>query len=116
MINFKLMYKSIKVAWIKRFCDENKKENDWQIIPLETLKYVGKRLIFESNFNIDKVPIGDVDIFYKEILQAWESIKKEIASTQKHDIKNEILWNNKHIVIEENQYIIKLCILKASSI
>ena len=99
MIDFKIMNLSLKAAWIKRFTDAERQTDDWQIIPLNTMSKFGQLLVFESNIDTNTINMENVEPFYQEILVAWSKLQIEKKITTKEDILNEIIWNNKHMLI-----------------
>ena len=59
----------------------------------------GQLLVFESNIDTNTINMENVEPFYPEILVAWSKLQIEKKITTKEDILNEIIWNNKHMLI-----------------
>ena len=95
MPNFKIINKSLKAGWVKRFL--NPQTQSWKKIPFDLLHHVGGPLLFECNFSIKTLPeFPFLPLFYRDVLNAWEEIIMHTPTT-KEEIENEILWNN-HLV------------------
>ena len=50
MPDFKIINKSLKAGWVKRFL--NPQTQSWKKIPFDLLHHVGGPLLFEYNFSI----------------------------------------------------------------
>ena len=100
MRDFKIQEKSLKIAWINRIQDDS--QASWKIIPNQLLhKHGNLAFLTKCNFptNIldqeEKLPT-----FYKKILVYWCEFKNSMELDFKSYPKNELLWNNRKIVIE----------------
>ena len=97
MSDFKIINKSLKAGWVKRFL--NLQTQSWKKIPFDLLHHVGGPLLFECNFSIKTLPeLSSLPLFYCDVLNAWEEIIMHTPTTRK-EIENEILWNNHLITI-----------------
>ena len=73
MPDFKIINKSLKTGWVKRFL--NTQTQSWKKIPFDLLYHVGGPLLFESNFSIKMLPeLSFLPLFYRDVLNAWEEI------------------------------------------
>ena len=97
MVDFVLMDKSLKAAWVKRLCEAG--DSKWCATFSSFTSHHGGTLLFESNFDINDLNLApEFPSFYKEILVAWQ----EIHSTEPSSVdeyENEIIWNNRFIKI-----------------
>ena len=91
-----LICKSLKILWVKRLLNEEELQR--KIIPLKYLENVGGKLVFLCNYNIKKLGLELPPVFI-EILSAWSELKQTNPKSSK-DIQNEILWNNRFILID----------------
>ena len=94
-------YESIKnsllVSWVKRMIDG--KDEAWIAIPSFYLENVGGTFIFECNYDVDLLDLNGLPEFYVDTLKTWSEIKGECIPKNHLQIRDEILWNNKHITI-----------------
>ena len=94
-------YESIKtsllVSWVKRMIDG--KGEAWMAIPSFYLENVGGTFIFECNYDADLFDLNGLPEFYVYTLKAWSEIKGECIPENHLQIRDVILWNNKHITI-----------------
>ena len=65
----------------------------------EFLQGVGGKFILFCNFDTRKLPIH-IPIFYRECLEAWSKLVSSTVNTY-DDIVNQIIWNNKNIVVQK---------------
>ena len=71
----------------------------WKSLPLEYLRDIGGKLIFDCNFSLKTLPhLSGLPVFYKDVLDAWQRI---VAHTplSKNDVENEVIWNNQFVTI-----------------
>ena len=100
MCDFKIQEKALKIAWVNRIQDDS--QASWKIIPNQLLhKHGNLAFLTKCNFptNIldqeEKLPT-----FYKKILVYWCEFKNSMELDFKSHPKNELLWNNRKILIE----------------
>ena len=82
----------------KIFYDDN--THDWKIIPKYLIsRFFGKKFIFHSNLNFNRILLNAFPPFYKSIFTNWKTYfycTPESPSC----ILSEFLWFNEHINIE----------------
>ena len=84
------------MALKKYFADGN---SSWKTILDEFLCNVGGKFILFCNFDTHKLP-AYIPAFYKECLDAWLELKNwNVVSYE--DVINQIIWNNKNIVVDK---------------
>ena len=100
MCDFKIMEKALKIAWVNRIQDDS--QASWKIIPDQLLhKHGSLAFLTKCNFptNIldheEKLPT-----FYKKMLDYWCEFKTATGLDCKTHPKNELLWNNRKILVE----------------
>ena len=94
MPDFKIINKSLKAGWVKRFL--NPQMQSWKKIPFDLLQHVGGPLLFECNFSIKTLPeLSFCPLFYCNVFNVCEEIIKHTPTTKK-EIENEILCRAQH--------------------
>ena len=96
MIDFSIMNKALKVAWIPRL--QNRSDASWKIIPETALEnFGGLSFLTHCNYDINALQINYLPGFYSEVLKHWQNTKQVFRKdTSPH---NEIIWNNRNIKI-----------------
>ena len=95
--NYESIKNSLLVSWVKRMIDG--KGEACMAIPSFYLENVGGTFIFECNYDVDLLDLNGLPEFYVDTLKAWSEIKGECIPENHLQIRDEILWNNKHITI-----------------
>ena len=98
MVDFTMIDKSLKAAWVKRLYEAG--DTKWcSLFSLATSQYGGSFLL-ECNFNAPDLNFASyVPSFYKEILTVWQELHSKDPSSAK-EYENEIIWNNRFIKID----------------
>ena len=93
--NFRMVVKSLRLSWLGRFL--NSSNETWQAIPFAYFnKCGGLPFLLKCNYDL-KYLDKKLPLFYSEMLEYF----KELRGTYTDEYKSEfILWNNKHITIE----------------
>ena len=101
MCDFKIMEKALKIAWIDRIQDES--QASWKIIPNQFFhKNGGLAFLTKCNFATSTLDLDDkLPISYKKVLDYWCEFKISTGSDSKSNPKNEIVWNNRKILVEK---------------
>ena len=101
MCDFKIMEKALKIAWIDRIQDEP--QASWKIIPNQFFhKNGGLAFLTKCNFATSTLDLDDkLPIFYKKVLDHWCEFKISTGSDSKSNPKNEIMWNNRKILVRK---------------
>ena len=99
MCDFKIMEKALKIAWIDRIQDES--QASWKIIPNQFFhKNGGLAFLTKCNFATSTLDLDvKLPIFYKKVLDYWCEFKISTGSDSKSNPKNEIVWNNRKILV-----------------
>ncbi len=93
MPHFPTIVKAAKAMWIKRMLSGD--DANWKKLAL----YLACINSFELSCKNDAVYVNSMTSFYEQILSAWfeyQSIKPQTAK----EIRDEILWNNRFILID----------------
>ena len=94
---FEMISKSQQTAWVKRM--KNGVEDQWMSIPLFYLKNVGGPFIFDCDYDVKFLDLNNIPAFYTDVLNAWAEVREQ-TSDNEICVRNIILWNNKHILID----------------
>ena len=99
MCDFKIMEKAIKITWVNRIQD--KSQASWKIIPKQLLhKHGGLAFLTKCNFVTNTLDLEEkLPTFYQKILDYWCGFKISTSIDSKTNPKNEILWNNRKILV-----------------
>ena len=84
---------------LKKYADEEN-HSSWKITLDYFLSGVGGKFFLHCNFDTKKLPIY-LPPFYKECLDAWSRLNKENILSYE-DVANQVIWNNKHIIIKKH--------------
>ena len=97
MLDLDSMVKAQRVVALKKYFDGSK--HSWKFILDEFPQGVGGKLILSCNFNVRKLRIY-TPVFCTECLYAWSELMLMSAAINSHtDVINQIIWNNKNIII-----------------
>ena len=97
MIDFELMEKSLKIAWIKRFAENN--HAAWKIIPEHTLSQHGGISFFtQCQYDMQLFDLQNLPDFYRTILNYWQNFK--LLTDNDKAAQNQIIWNNSNILVD----------------
>ena len=97
-INFEIMVKSLRLAWIARLISNS--DDYWKAIRNFYFdKYGGLSFVLKCNYNT-AILGNNLPLFYPELLDYVQ----ELSKFSEYDYKNNdlILWNNGRITIESN--------------
>ena len=98
MIDFEIMERSLKIAWIKRIIDSE--DAAWKVIPnYATCQYGGLQFLVKCDYNIKSLNLEYLPEFYHKVLNYWHDSKLLTANKEK-SVKNQIIWNNQNIVVD----------------
>ena len=93
------MHKALKYSWIPRLLRGKEAEN-WAKLTLENLDRVGGLdYLLACNFSTELLPIK-VNAFLEQVLEAHTEVNPQKVKTR-NDVVNQVINNNKHIVIGE---------------
>ena len=92
MVDLECMVKSLRLAWLKRFCSGT--NGTWKSYLKHILSSVGD-CFFNSNYNISDYTIPSQ--FYRELLLCWSQFRETFATEEDWKI---IIWNKKEIKVE----------------
>ena len=97
MTDFNIMNKALKVAWIPHIRAAN--EASREIIPEAAFdKHGGLSFLTNCNYDVRTLQADNLSSFYLEVLKEWK-ITKDCMRTGTSSISEEIIWNNRNILI-----------------
>ena len=92
MIDFNILNKALKVAWIPRL--QSRSDASWEIIPNAAPEnYGGISFPSQCNYDVKFLQFNNLSDFYSDILKHWQTMR---SAFQKNTLppRNEIIWNN----------------------
>ena len=98
MIPLESLIQAQKMSFFKRYVDPEYVA-DWKLVLDALLKPVGGPYLLKCNFSLGDLPIK-VSPFYDECLTLWSRFNTTMPD-QVEDILNEIVWNNKNILVNK---------------
>ena len=104
MLDIDLFINSLKCSWLKRLFDNNN-HGQWKNFYLQKINKYGGKLLFDCNLNENSIlKMFPENNFLQEIVIAWANILNE-KHNELNNIGKQIIWNNKHIQIQNNTII-----------
>ena len=97
MIDFNIVNKALKVAWIPRL--QSRSDASWKIIPEAALGNLGViSFLSQCNYDVKFLQFNNLPDFYSDLLKYWQNTRSAFhKNTCPH---NEIIWNNHNIIID----------------
>ena len=105
MMDFEIMNKALKIAWIKRITEDV--HPAWKIIPeFAAAKYGGLSFLTECQYDIKHLSLDNLPPFYHTLLKYWQEYNAKKFS-EDYCIHNKIIWNNSRILIGDRPVFFK---------
>ena len=105
MMDFEIMNKALKIAWIKRITENV--QPAWKIIPEFTAaKYGGLSFLTKCQYDIKHFNLDNLPPFYHTLLKYWQEYNADKFS-EDQCIHNKIIWNNSRILIGDRPVFFK---------
>ena len=96
MIDFEIMEKALKLAWIERLKSHN--EASWKLIPeFCTRHYGGISFLTDCQFDFKLLQLDNLPDFYATVLKHWQDFNEPTILNEHILTGAEIIWNNKNI-------------------
>ena len=96
MVNFADVEKSLKAAWVSRYCSSD--GHHWCALLDSHLEKFGGSFLFQCNYDLKFLDLEGLPLFYRNILTVWQILHSKVPLSV-NEIKEEILWNNRFIKI-----------------
>ena len=108
MCDFKIMEKALKIAWVNRIQDDS--QASWKIVPNRLLhKHGSLAFLTKCNFATNILDLDEkLPTFYKKVLDYWCEFKISTGIDSKTNPKNEIVWNNRKILVGKKPVFTKI--------
>ena len=101
MVDFTILDKFLKAAWVKRFCKAD--GSKWCSAFSSITAQHGGRFIFECNFDTRDLNLTSrVSSFCRDILTVWQELHSKNPSTTMEYL-HETIWKNRFIRIDGKQ-------------
>ena len=95
MCDIETMFKIQKLKIIKKLYDQHK--YSWKPTLKHIYSNIDIKLLLRSDFKLEDIPKSSE--FYSSVFKTWKEIKHEDSSTL-GGIGNQIIWYNKHILVD----------------
>ena len=97
MLDFEIMDKALKIAWIKRLAVHD--DAPWKLIQeFEGTEYGGLSFLIECQYDVKHLSLDNLPPFYQTLLKYWQEYNLDKLSDNS-DIQNKIIWNNSRILV-----------------
>ena len=96
MVNFADIEKSLKAAWVSRYCSSD--GHHWCALLDSHLEKFGGSFLFQCNYDLKFLNLEGLPLFYRNNLTVWQILHSKVPLSV-NEIKEEILWNNRFIKI-----------------
>ena len=93
---FSDVVKSLNIAWVNRYCKVP--DSHWCTLLDSMLHKVGGAFLFQCNYELKLLDLKDLPAFFKNVLAVWQELNSRDPIDAK-EIQQEILWNNRFIMI-----------------
>ena len=99
MMDFEIMNKALKIAWIKRITENV--HPAWKVIPeFAVAKYGGLSFLTKCQYDIKHFNLDILPPFYHTLLKYWQEYNADKFS-EDQCIHNKVIWNNSRILIRD---------------
>ena len=98
MIDFEIMEKALKLAWIERLKTHN--DASWKAIPeFCTSQYGGISFLIDCQYDFKSLYLENLPDFYCAVLNYWQDFNNPTPHNENTSIDAEIIWSNRNIKI-----------------
>ena len=109
MVNFADEEKSLKAAWVNRYCSSD--GHHWCAILDSQLVKFGGSFSFKCHYDLNFLDLEGLPVFYRNILTVWQTFHSKVPLSV-NEIKEEILWKNRFIKMGIKTVFYKACVSK----
>ena len=89
--------KTQRIMRLKKFIENY--QSLWKVILSHHLKSHGDKFLLHCNYDVADLP-KSLPKFYRECFEAWATLTEKQPSSRDH-VMEQILWNNKHLRIDD---------------
>ena len=98
MIDFEIMERSLKIAWIKRFTENS--DAAWKAIPNHAVSQLGGlEFLVKCDYDLKLLNLDQLPEFYRTILCYWQEFKL-LTDNKEKPVRDQIIWNNRSICLD----------------
>ena len=95
MLNFAIMDKALKIAWIERL--KTHSTASWKIIPELSVKQYGSlTFLIKCQYDIRMLSLDNLPNFYHTLLAYLRDLNS-ITTADVDNVPDKIIWNNQNI-------------------
>ena len=103
--------KTQRIMCLKKFIENY--HSPWKLILSHHLKNYGDKFLLHCNYDVADLP-KSFPKFYRECFEAWATLTEKQPSSRDH-VMEQILWNNKHIRIDNKPQFCKKLLMAGIS-
>ena len=103
MLHLESLIEAQKISFFKRYADPDYAA-DWKFVLDTILEPVGGPYLLNCNFDLKVLPVA-LSPFYRECLTLWAKLNTQ-TSEKEEDLLNEIIWNNRNILVNKKSFYI----------
>ena len=96
MVNLSDVVKALNIAWVNCYCKAP--DSHWCTLLDHMVQKVGEAFLFQCNYKLKLLDLKNVRAIYKYVLAVWQELNSRDPIDAK-EIQQEILWNNRFIMI-----------------
>ena len=98
MIDFEIMERSLKIAWIKRFIENS--DAAWKAIPNHAVSQLGGLdFLIKCDYDLKLLNLDQLPEFYRTILCYWQEFEL-LTDNEEKPVRDRIIWNNCSICLD----------------
>ena len=98
MIDFEIMERSLKIAWIKRFIENS--DAAWKAIPNHAVSQLrGLDFRVKCDHDLKLLNLDQLPEFYRTIL-CYRQEFKLLTDNEEKPVRDRIIWNNRSICLD----------------
>ena len=98
MIDFEIMERSHKIAWIKRFTENS--DAAWKAVPNHAVSQLsGLDFLVKCNYDLKLLNLDQFPEFYRTILRYWQELKL-LTDNKEKPVRDRVIWNNRSICLD----------------
>lgn len=91
MMDFEIMERSLKIAWIKRIIGNS--DASWKTIPNYAVSHLGGLdFLVKCDYELKSLNLEQLPEFYRTVLGYWQEFKL-LTDSEKKPVKDQIIWN-----------------------
>ena len=98
MIDFKIMERALKIAWIKRIAESG--DASWKtILNYAVRQFGGIDFLINCDYDVKSLNLEQLPDFYRTALCYWQEFKYS-SDSKEIPVCDQIIWNNRNIRLD----------------